>query len=114
MSCDCGGGENRIAALSLPPSDNTDGPITDVVAFTANKSVELTGNYEGQFIIMGSHDGTRFVPLITFNSGSGVNAFKQTLKVTPRYLRVRRRAFISSVSAINIGGKSTCICQESD
>lgn len=113
MSCSsCNGGLNTVVTLSLPPADQTDGPPTDVSALVAEKSVEITGSYGGQFILMGSHvaDPSQFVPLLTFNSGNGVNSFKQTTDFTVRFMRVRRRAYFSEVSTISVAAQATCDC----
>lgn len=114
MSCSiCSGGVNQVVALSLPPTDNSDGDITDVSGLVACKTVEITGLYDGQFIILGSHvnDPRQFVPLLTFNSGAGVDSAKQTMEFTVRFMRVRRRASFSQVTAVNVGGTGTCDCQ---
>jgi hypothetical protein len=107
------GGANQIVALNVPGIDQTDGAPTDVSTLTADKSIQITGEYDGQYIILGSHDGQRYVPLLTFNSGGGVQAFKQTMCFTLRYMKVRRRAFISNVSAINVGSQFQCDCDSS-
>lgn len=111
MACSvCNGGSNAILALNLPGADQTDGAPTNVSSLTPDKSVEISGSYDGQFIILGSHDGRRFVPLLTFNSGNGRNSFKQTMCFTVRFMAVRRRAYFSEVTAINIGGMTVCDC----
>lgn len=111
MSCSaCDGGLNQIVNLPVPASDNTDGAAVDVSGLVGEKSVEISGTYAGSYVVLGSHDGNRYVPVLSFNSGSGEQAFKQTMNVVLRFMRVRRRAQNISNISVNIGSRATCAC----
>jgi hypothetical protein len=111
MSCSaCEGGLNQIVSLTVPGNDRADGPSTDVSALVGSKSVEISGTYDGSYVIMGSHDGAHPVPLLVFNSGAGAQAFKQTINLVMRFMFVRRRATNTSTVTVRIGSRATCAC----
>lgn len=109
MSCGQCGGLNQIATLNVPGIDG-EGSATDVSSFTAQKSVEISGDYQGSFTLLGSHDGSTYVPVLSFQSGAGTQSFKQTMPFTLHFLKVRRRALIAQPVTISIGGAATCDC----
>lgn len=111
MSCSaCEGGLNQIASLVVPGADRQDGASTDVSALVGRKSVEISGTYEGSYVVMGSHDGLHPVPLLVFNSGAGAQAFKQTVDLVVRFMFVRRRATNLSAVTVRVGSRATCAC----
>lgn len=116
MSCAvCSGGQNQILSLDVPTTDRTDGTSTDVSNLIADKTVEISGTYVGQYVILGSHDGRNYVPLLTFNSGSGVQSVRQTLNVTLKYMKVRRRAQNpSGPITVSVGSAVVCECEGSN
>lgn len=79
---------NQIVSLPTPSSGL--GPATDVSTLTDDKSFEISGNYAGRIVIFGSHDGSTYVPLLIFDSGAGAQAYKQSLSVVTRFLKVFR------------------------
>ena len=112
MSCEAcaSGGLNVTAALTIPGTDNTDGPSVDVSGMVGCKTIELAGDYEGKIIILGSHNNLNFVPVAVFNSGNGIQSAKLTLNYVLRFMRARRRAqFGTGLSAV-IGSQATCEC----
>lgn len=84
-------GLNTIVALPVPTSSG-EGAAVDVSALVGEKSVEVIGDYDGTLVVLGSHDGTRFVPVLFFDSGNGDQSWKQTIPYVLRYMKVRRRA----------------------
>lgn len=111
MSCPaCEGGLNQVVNLAVPGTDRTDGPMTDVSGLVGSKSIEISGTYDGSYVIMGSHDGLHPVPLLVFNSGAGAQSFKQTIDLVMKFMFVRRRAQNSSVVSVNIGSRAACPC----
>ena len=110
MSCDaCSGGQNQILVLDVPRTDRSDGLPSDVSGLIADKTIEISGTYDGQYIIVGSHDGRNYVPLLTFNSGAGVQSVRQSMNATIRFIKVRRRAQnLSSVITVSLGSSVTC------
>lgn len=106
----CPHGLNQIVVLNVPGIDQTDGIATDVSSLNPDKSIELSGDYIGQYIILGSHDGVHYVPLLTFNAGVGVQSFKQTADSTLRFMKVRRRSTSRTQISIFVGSSNTCDC----
>lgn len=112
MTCSCGtGGLTQILSLDVPGVDNSEGAATDVSGLVARKTVEIGGTYDGQYVILGSHDNVKYVPVLTFNSGSGIQSVKQTMCFTLRSLKVRRRAQnVDGPVTISVGSAATCHC----
>lgn len=105
-----GGGSSQIIQLTVPGIDGTDGPPIDVSMLGARKTVQLSGSYEGQYILLGSHDGDHYVPLLTFNSGDGPQSFRKTTPYTLRFMKIRRRAFVSESVTVHVGASFQCEC----
>jgi hypothetical protein len=112
----CCGGLNQILTLNVPGVDQTEGTPLDVSGLVGDKSIEISGNYNGSYTILGSNDGVLYVPLLTFNSGSGSQAFKQTTSFIVNWLKVRRRAtnlsgpvsiVVAAQAAINCAGSGS-------
>jgi hypothetical protein len=111
MSCAiCEGGLNTIVPLPVPGVDKSEGPAVDVSTLVAEKSVEISGIYVGLYVVLGSHDGINYVPVLSFGSGIGVQSFKQSMSFVLRFMKVRRRARNESTVVMNIGSKLTCPC----
>jgi hypothetical protein len=51
---------------------------------------------------MGSHDGNLYVPLLTFDSGSGAQSVKQAISAVMKFMKVRR-------NATNTGGPGAAV-----
>jgi hypothetical protein len=111
--CCCG--LNQIANLSVPTSISGDGAALDVSGLVADKTVELCGNYNGTYTIMGSHDGNLFVPLLNFDSGSSSQSVKQALSAVMRFMLVRRNATNNdpSVVTVNVASRAATNCAKS-
>ena len=96
---------NAIIQLVVPGIDNTEGPATDVSTLDKTKSVEISGAYQGSYTVLGSQDGTLYVPLLIFDSGAGAQAFKQTTNVIVRFMRVKRNA--TAITSMSVAGETT-------
>lgn len=104
MSC---GGVNQF--LSVPvPVVNEDGPILDVSGLVAEKTIYLAGQFSGQYVILGSHDDVKFVPILKFDGGQGPQPVRRDIMMTLKSIRVRRGA--NQNVAINIASQATCNC----
>jgi len=103
----CCGGLNQISVLGLPDLDRSDGVALDVSGLVGNKSFQISGTYSGSYTILGSEDGLSYVPLLTFNSGAGAQAFKQTTELVVKFVKVRRRATNLSPITISVSGTSS-------
>lgn len=101
-------GLNQIATLNVPTS-NGEGTASDLNTMAADKTIELSGTYVGRFVILGSHDGTLYVPLAIFDSGGGAQAFKQVVKVTTRYLKVLRKTSSGGTVVISVAAETTAL-----
>jgi len=112
MSCSTctAGGENQILALPVPGIDNTEAAAVNVSDLIGCKTIELSGTYDGRYVVLGSHDGTHYSPVLTFDSGSGVQSARQTCNVILQFMKVRRRATNLSAIAMSIGSQVTCSC----
>jgi hypothetical protein len=111
--CCCG--LNQINTLSVPTSISGDGAALDVSGLVADKTVELNGNYNGTYTVMGSHDGTLFVPLLTFDSGVGAQSVKLAVSAVMKFMKVRRNATNNgtSVVTVNLAARAAENCAKS-
>lgn len=117
MSC---GGLNAFIALNVPNLPG-DGAAVTVSSLGRHKTVYLSGAFEGKYILFGSHDGTNFVPVLSFDSGElppqNQDGFvpgepqptlKKNLPYTLHSIIVRRAA--DRTVNISVGGQETCAC----
>jgi hypothetical protein len=98
---------NQIITLTVPGLDQSDGPATNVSTFVGNKTVEISGSYVGSYTVLGSHDGLVFVPLLVFDSGSGVQSVRLTTNVVVKFMKVRRKAQNLTAVTIAVAGLTT-------
>jgi hypothetical protein len=102
------GGLVAITSLPVPAFDGEGAPV-NVSAYVGRKTFELSGNYEGQYTILGSHDGILYAPLLTFNAGgSGQQEMQKTIPFIVKFLKVRRKA--SDLVSITMAAQMTCPC----
>ena len=101
-------GLNQIATLNVPTS-NGEGTASDLSTMAADKTIELSGTYVGRFVILGSHDGTLYVPLAILDSGGGAQAFKQVVRITTRYLKVLRKTSSGGTVVISVAAETTAL-----
>ena len=106
----CCGGLNQFLTPTVP-SSNIDGPPLDVSGLTAGKTIYLSGEYIGRYVILGSHDGTLYVPVASFEGGAGPQTIRRDINATLASIKIRRSANKSVV--INVAGQSTCACSSS-
>jgi hypothetical protein len=107
----CCGGLNQILTLNVPNGYQSDGTPLDVSGLVGDKSIEISGNYDGSYTIYGSNDGVLYVPILTFNSGSGSQAFKQTTSFIVKWLKVRQSASnITSPVSILVAAQAAVNC----
>lgn len=109
MSC---AGLNQISTLDVPNLDGSFGAALDVSSFAADKSIELFASspYIGAYVLYGSHDGTLYVPLLTFDSGAGKQQFKEKLGLVVRFVKVKKRSQSNPVVNMLVGGQGACNC----
>ena len=109
--CCCG--LNTIVAVPVPTADKSDGAPVDVSGLQGTITVELSGNFQGTYSILGSHDGNLYFPVAYFNSGASSQNVRQTLEVVAHYLKVHREAPQSDLVTVNIAGRATTACATS-
>lgn len=109
--CCCG--LNQINPLSVTSSISGDGAALDVSGLVADKTVELCGAYVGTYSIMGSHDGSLYVPLATFDSGSGAQSVKQAVSAVMKFMKVRRNATNTRDVTVNVAARAASNCAKS-
>lgn len=107
------GGLNQFLTADVPAT-NGEGADLDVSGLVAQKTVYLSGAFDGEYVILGSHDDIRFIPIAKFTGQdlsfgtSGPQTVKRDVNYTFKTLRVRRAAN-RSVN-ISIAGQATCEC----
>ena len=101
-------GSNQIYSLNVPGADNTLGTATDISSLVGKKTFVLAGTYIGKLIVYGSHDGTNYTPIVTFDSGVAVQQTKVSKDLILRFLKVKREAFVSSIVTIRVVGQEAC------
>ena len=85
-----------IATVSVPVPLSGDGPAVSVADLVGAKTVILSGYYQGSYLLLASHDGSEFVPALTFDS-DGRDSIRLTLPNAYKFVRVR--AGVSTVPA---------------
>lgn len=109
MGC---GGLNQISSLDVPTLNGGFGAALDVSSFASDKSIELYSDrpYSGSYVLYGSHDGTLYVPLLTFDSGSGQQQFKIDLDMVVHFLKVKKKSQSSPNVTMLVAGQAACNC----
>jgi hypothetical protein len=103
----CCAGQNAYIPVAIPLV-NGDGPITSVAALAAKKTIYLTGTFTGDYVVLGSHDGTNFVPVAKFNGRGNPQSVKSDVDATLSSVRIRREA--DAPASITIASQLTCTC----
>jgi hypothetical protein len=80
-----------IATVSLVVPGGGDGPQASIANLVGQKTVILTGNFSGQYILLAGHEANDLVPVLQFDSG-GLEGIKQTLDDAFQFAAVRTRA----------------------
>jgi hypothetical protein len=88
-----------------------DGPIVSVSGLTGEKTVQLTGQFVGRYVLLGSQNDANFTPIVNFDS-DGKEGIKITLPISLSSVRVRSQASnpvdvtmrISGVAGSNLFG----------
>ena len=52
--------------LNIPVPSAGDGVAVNVSVLVGEKTVTLSGTFEGQYVLLGSHDGIHFDPILSF------------------------------------------------
>jgi hypothetical protein len=100
-------GLNAYIPLIVPPV-NSDGPLTSVANLIAEKTIYLTGTFNGEYIVLGSHDNVDFVPIAKFNGNGNPQSAKLQVDAALNTVRVRRNADAGAV--ITVASRLTCAC----
>lgn len=110
MSCD---GLNQFLVANVPAT-NGEGAALDVSGLVAKKTIYLSGVFQGEYVIIGSHDNVLYVPILSFTGEeaffgtSGPQTIRKDIELTLKSIKVRRAAN-KSVN-IAIGGQAICVC----
>jgi hypothetical protein len=92
-----------ISIVNIPVPNVGDGPIVSIANLVGEKTVELSGTFKGRYILLGTQNGSKFVPVATFDS-NGRESFKQTLPLALIAVRVRSQATNSVGVSLNVSG----------
>ena len=93
------------ASVSIPVPSSGFGGEVDVSSLVGEKTVALSGRYEGAYVLYGSHDRSRFAPLLIFNAG-GIEGIKQTFRGSFAWLRLKSLASNASGVSAAVSGLS--------
>lgn len=110
MSC---AGLNDFKTVPVPVGNGL-GAVLDVSDLVAKKTLYLSGPFEGDYVILGSHDGVRFVPIASFTGQeatfgtSGPQTVRRDIELTLRELKVERAA--NKAVNITVAAQKTCAC----
>lgn len=80
-----------ISIVNVVVPVSGDGPIADISNLVGEKTVELSGRFVGRYVLLGSHNGVNFVPVLIFDA-NGEESIKLTLKLALVAVRVRTDA----------------------
>ncbi len=100
-------GLNQYLSVPLPPG-NGDGPLLDVSGLAAPKTFFLSGDFNGLYVILGTHDGARFTPILFFTGGQGPQTIRRDVAATLQSIKVRRNA--DNAVVINLAAQAVCVC----
>ncbi len=112
MSC---GGLNRSFTIPVPAS-NGEGPILDISILSESKTFFFSGDFDGEYVILGSHNDVNFVPILKIEGARGQQAgqspgpqtVRREIDLTLKSIKVRRAANRTINSAVI--GQETCAC----
>lgn len=90
-----------IVNVTVPASG--DGPIASIANLVGEKTVELSGRFVGRYVLLGSHNGADFVPVLIFDA-NGEESIKQTLPLAVSSVRVRAHASSPVGVTMNVSG----------
>ena len=78
-----------ILTVTIPVPAVGDGPIVDVSSIVGPKTVQLSGDFIGQYDLQASQDDTTFVSVLAFRGGGDI---EQTISGSFKSFRVRSKA----------------------
>ena len=87
-------------SMNIPVPSSGFGFAVDVSSLVGEKTVVLSGRYRGAYVLYGSHDGTRFAPLLIFNAG-GIEGIKQTF--SGAFASVRLKSLAQGALGVSAG-----------
>jgi hypothetical protein len=98
------------------PATNGEGAVLDVSGLAACKTFFFSGDFEGEYVVLGSHDDVRYVPILKIEGAAGQQAgqapgpqtIRREIKLTLKSIKVRRAANRTINSAVI--GQETCAC----
>lgn len=65
-----------VSIVNVVVPSQGDGPIANTSQLAGPITVELTGSFTGRYVLLGSQNGTNFVPVAVFDSGAAPNRFR--------------------------------------
>jgi|GEM_PF-2755206 hypothetical protein len=94
-----------IAIFPIPVPSSGDGSPVDISSLAGSKTVTLSGTFKGSYVLLGSHNGVKFSPLLAFSAG-GPEGIQRTLDGSLAAVKLRSLASSSSGVAASISGIS--------
>jgi len=93
-----------IVTVSVPTSGT--GSAADISALVGKKTVELSGTFNGKYVLEGRHVGNTYVPILIFDA-NGVESFKQTIEGAIQSVRLVSNATSPVGVSCNVSGISS-------
>ena len=94
-----------IPVVNVVVPSTGDGPIADISGLVGAKTVQLSGTFRGRYVLLGSQDGSHFVPVANFDS-NGAESIELTLKLALSAVRVRSEALQPNNVTVNVSGEA--------
>jgi hypothetical protein len=91
-----------IITASIPVPTTGEGALVDVSTMVGPKTVVFSGQFQGIYELLGSHDDSHFVPILQFDAG-GVEGVGQTISGSFKSMRLR-----AATPATSPGSGVTC------
>jgi hypothetical protein len=109
----CVGGLNQFLTANVPIS-NGEGADLDVSTLVGKKTIFLSGAFDGEYVVLGSHDDANFVPIASFSGQetafgtSGPQTLRRDVDLTLKTIKVRRAA--SKTVNVAVAAQTVCTC----
>jgi hypothetical protein len=95
-----------ISTINVVVPSSGDGPIANISSLVGDKTFELTGLFEGRYLLLGSHNGVNFTPILEFES-NGEESIKTTLDLALSHVRLNANASSPVGVTLNVTGVTT-------
>jgi hypothetical protein len=92
-----------ISTVNVTVPVSGDGPLVSIANLIGDKTVELSGTFQGRYVLLGSQNDVDFVPVAIFDA-SGDESIKQSLPMALKSVKVRSAARNPVSVTMNVSG----------